>query len=140
LSKADIDAFVEGIFSESAEAFLRDAVARTDGRFRKRLFEAARAGEGVDQRLAVESSPVPLAVVNGGADRVVNLAYFDTVDYANLWEGRCHRLSGLGHAPFWEAPGDFYPILERFLHDVETGRATRQHESEALLKMVDQES
>jgi pimeloyl-ACP methyl ester carboxylesterase len=41
----------------------------------------------------------------------------------NLWERRCHRLAGLGHAPFWEAPGDFNPVLERFLQDVETGRA-----------------
>jgi pimeloyl-ACP methyl ester carboxylesterase len=125
LSKADIDAFVEGIFGESAEPFLRDAVARSDGRFRKRLFEAARAGEGVDQRLTVESSPVPLAVVNGGADPFVNLDYFDTVAYANLWEDRCHRLNGLKHAPFWEAPRDFDPVLARFLRDVATGRATR---------------
>jgi pimeloyl-ACP methyl ester carboxylesterase len=73
--------------------------------------------------LIVESSPVPLAVVNGGADRVVKLDYFDTVAYANLWEGHCHRLAGLGHAPFWEALGNFDPILERFLRDVETGRA-----------------
>jgi pimeloyl-ACP methyl ester carboxylesterase len=120
LSEADIDAFVEGIFGESAEPFLRDAVARSDGRFRKRLFEAARAGEGVDQRLIVENAPIPLAVVNGGADRLVNLDYFDTVAYANLWEGRCHRLSGLGHAPFWEAPEEFDPFLERFLRYVAT--------------------
>jgi pimeloyl-ACP methyl ester carboxylesterase len=124
LSNADIDAFVKGIFGESAEAFLRHAVARADGRFRKRLFEAARAGAGVDQRLTVESSPIPLAVVNGGADHLVNLDYFDTVAYANLWDARCHRLNGLGHAPFWEAPGDFDPVLERFLHDVESGRGT----------------
>jgi pimeloyl-ACP methyl ester carboxylesterase len=127
LSETDINAFVEGIFGESAEAFLGQAVARADGSFRKRLFEGARAGEGGDQRRIVESSSVPLAVVNGGADRFVNLDYFDTVAYANLWEGRCHRLSGLGHAPFWEAPGDFDPVLERFLRDVETGRATTCH-------------
>ena len=120
---------LENIFGESAEAFLRDAVARTDGSFRKRLFEAARAGEGVDQRLTVESSRVPLAVVNGGADRFINLDYFDTVAYANLWEGRCHRLSGLGHAPFWEAPGDFNPVLERFLQDVEARRAAAPNEA-----------
>jgi hypothetical protein len=48
-SKADNDAFVEGIFGESAEPFLRHAVARAVGRF-----EAARAGEGVDRRLIVE--------------------------------------------------------------------------------------
>lgn len=83
------------------------------------------AGEGVDQRLTVESSRVPLAVVNGGADPIVNLDYFDTVAYANLWEGRCHRLIGLGHAPFWEVPGDFDPVLERFLQDVEGGARTR---------------
>ncbi len=123
LSEAEINAFVTGIFGDSAEPFLRDAVARADNRFRQRLFEAARNGEGVNQRLLVESSPVPLAVVNGGADRIVNLDYFDTVAYANLWEGRNHRLSSLGHAPFWEAPRDFDPILERFLHDVKSGRS-----------------
>ena len=126
LSDAEVDAFVEGIFGESAEAFLRDAVVRADGCFRKKLFQAARAGKGVDQRLIVESSPVPLAVVNGGADRIVNLDYFDTVAYANLWEGCCHRLSGLGHAPFWESPKEFDLVLERFLNDVETGGASKQ--------------
>ena len=111
------------MFGETADPSFRDAVTRTDGRFRKRLFEAALAGEGIDQRVAVESNPVPLAVVNGGADRLVNLDYFDSVAYANLWEGHCHRLPGLGHAPFWEAPAEFNPILERLLRDVETGRA-----------------
>jgi pimeloyl-ACP methyl ester carboxylesterase len=123
LSEADIEAFVQAIFGQSAEPFLRDAVARADGRFRKRLFESAREGQGVDGRMIVESSAVPLAVVNGGADRVVKLDYFDTVAYANLWEGHSHRLAGLGHAPFWEAPDVFNPVLERFLQDVETGRA-----------------
>ena len=55
---------------------------------------AARAGAGVDQRLTVEQSTVPLAVVNGDADRLVNLDYFDSVAYAGLWEGRCHRVAG----------------------------------------------
>jgi pimeloyl-ACP methyl ester carboxylesterase len=123
LSEVEIEAFVQGIFGESADPFLRECVARADGRFRKRLFEAARAGAGVDQRMIVETSPVPLAVVNGGADRIVNLDYFDTVAYALLWEGHPRRVAGSGHAPFWEAPNEFNPILERFLRDVETGRA-----------------
>jgi len=122
LSDADIDAFVEAIFGASAEPFLRDAVARADGRFRQRLFEAARAGTGVDQRQVVETSPVPLAVVNGGAGRIINLDYVDSVAYANLWEGRCHRLNGLGHVPFWEAPAKFNPVLNRFLRDIDTGQ------------------
>jgi len=125
LSETDIEAFVHAIFGKSAEPFLHKAVARADGRFRKTLFEAARAGSGVDQRQIVETNPVPLAVVNGSVDRFVKLDYLDTLAYANLWEGHCHRLAGLGHAPFWEGPGDFDPILERFLRDVESGRAAR---------------
>jgi hypothetical protein len=41
LCKADINRFVEGIFGELADLFLRDAVARADRIFRKTLFEAA---------------------------------------------------------------------------------------------------
>jgi hypothetical protein len=43
-------------------------------------------------------------VVNSGADSVLNLDYFDTVAYGNLWEARCHRLNELGYSPFWERP------------------------------------
>jgi pimeloyl-ACP methyl ester carboxylesterase len=79
-------------------------------------------GEGVDQRLTVETSPVPIAVVNGAADRLVNLDYIDSVAFANLWQGRCHRLAGLGHAPFWEGADAFKPLLARFLQDVRARR------------------
>ena len=75
LSEAEVKAFVEGVIGESVEPFLREAVTHADSRFRNRLFEAARAGEGVTQRHIVETSPVPVAAVNGGADRAVNLDY-----------------------------------------------------------------
>jgi pimeloyl-ACP methyl ester carboxylesterase len=57
LSIAEIEAFVQAIFGDSAQPFLCDAVTRADPRFRKTLFEAARTGAGVDQRLVVESGP-----------------------------------------------------------------------------------
>lgn len=124
MTEAEINTFVEGILGGSTEPFLRHAVARADGRFRQRLFEAARAGEGSNQRSVVASSPVSIAVVNGGADHLVKLGYLDNVAYANLWEGRCHRLIERGRAPFWEAPGDFDPVFERFLRDLETSCGT----------------
>ena len=122
LSSADIDAFVDGIFGDIGRG-IPPGCRRA---LRRPFSQEALRGRACQRRRGsasdVESSPVPLAVVNGGADRFVNLDYFDTVAYANMWEGRCHRLSGLGHAPFWEAPADFNPVLERFLQDVETGR------------------
>jgi len=53
---------------------------------------------------------------------MINLDHVDSVAYGNVWEGRCHRMAALGHASFWEALDDFDRILERFLHDVGTGR------------------
>ena len=99
------------------EDFLFDAVKRTDGRARRLMLAAFIAGRGAIQRRTVETSGVPLAVVNGGADHTVNNDYLKGVDYANLWEGTVHILDGVGHAPFWEAPDRFDPILERFLAD-----------------------
>jgi len=120
-SAEDVDTFGQAIFGDSFTPALRAAIARTDGRARKTMFEAARAGAGIDQRTLVESLPVPLAVVNGANDRFVNLDYIDSVAYANLWGGHCLRLPDTGHAPFLESPALFNPILERFLRDVATG-------------------
>lgn len=124
-SPEERDAFLSRIYGRMPEQSLRAAAVRADGRMRKQVFDAARAGAGVDQRYMAETSKVPLAVVNGGADPLVNLGYFDTLSYANLWEGRCHRLAHLGHAPFWEAPAIFAPLLARFLRDIQTARVRK---------------
>src|SRR5271169_1803892 len=95
--------------------FRRGGGARDPVRVARRANEICDKTEcGVDQRWVVENLPIPLAVVNGSEDPFVNLDYLDTLDYANLWEGRRHRLPGLKHAPFWEAPDIFNSVLERF--------------------------
>ena len=123
-STAEVDAFVQFSVGQSAEPFMRDAAARADGRLRKTLVSSHGASSGPEPRQIVESSSTPLAVVNGGADPIVNVDYVDSIKYANLWDKHCYRLAGLGHAPFWENPGEFNPLLERFLADVESGRAS----------------
>lgn len=95
-----------------------DAARRTPGLARQVFFADALSGAIDDQRLVAETSKVPLAIVNGAEDPFLNHAYFGTLAYANLWDGKVHSLSGLGHAPFWEAPERFNPLFERFLADV----------------------
>ncbi|WP_310632228.1 alpha/beta hydrolase [Paraburkholderia sp.] len=125
LSDADIDGFMQAIFGEPPEPFLRDAMIRSDGRFREHLFQAMRADDYADQRVLVKNSAVPIAVLNGADDKIINLDYLDRVAFRNLWEARCHRLPDAGHAPFWQQAARFDSVLERFLDDVESGRAAR---------------
>ncbi|MEQ9643249.1 MAG: alpha/beta hydrolase [Alphaproteobacteria bacterium] len=119
-SEADADAYAHATCGINApfEPFLLDAVRRTDGRARRCMFEAFLAGQGNDQRDVVESSKVPLAVANGGAEPFVNNDYCRSVDYANLWDGQVHTFEGVGHAPFWETPAAFDALLQRFLKDI----------------------
>ena len=118
LGSSEINAFGEAIFGAPTPVPFRRAIQRADGLARKTIFEAARLGVGIDQRWLVENFSVPLAVVNGSEDPFLKLDYLDVPKYANLWEGRCHRLSRSKHAPFWEAPDVFDELLGRFIDDV----------------------
>jgi pimeloyl-ACP methyl ester carboxylesterase len=119
-SDADADAWAHETAGINApfEPFMLAAARRTDAIAREIFFANALSGQADDQRRIVETSKVPLAVVNGSDDPFINGAYFDTLHYANLWDGKVHVLKGVGHAPFWETPQQFNPLLERFVLDV----------------------
>ena len=99
------------------EPWMLEVGKRTDGRARRIMFEEFRAGTGCDQRDVLEKSDVPCAVVNGASEPFVNLDYLDGVKIKNLWQGKCHRISELGHAPFWQEPEVFQEYLWRFVQD-----------------------
>lgn len=114
LSDAEAMAYADQT-TGTAEKFMRRAVRRTDGRARRLMMEAAAAGRHADQRMLVETSPVPLAVVTGADEPFVNNAYLASLKYANLWENRIHVIADSGHAPFRDARDEFDPLLARFL-------------------------
>ncbi|MDC9624011.1 alpha/beta hydrolase [Xenorhabdus sp. XENO-7] len=99
------------------EPFMIEAVARTDGLARQYMFEAAVSPQATDQKLLVETSEVPLAIVNGAGDPFINHDYVNGLNYKSLWKGQVFNLAGVDHAPFWEAPDIFNPILAEFLKD-----------------------
>jgi len=108
-------AFVHHIFLGSEESVLNDAAKRADGRFRRRMFEASREGLGVNQREVIEAASIPIGVVNGADDSILNLDYFDSLHYQHLWGGTVLRLPGVGHAPFWQDAKTFNTVLGSFL-------------------------
>jgi pimeloyl-ACP methyl ester carboxylesterase len=117
LSEPEIEAYAHATCGINApyEPFLRDSVARTDGRARELMFGRILDPAAADQMQVATTTRVPLAIVNGEDDPFINNDFIAALPYAALWEGRVHRLPGIGHAPFWEAPAVFDPILSRFL-------------------------
>ena len=119
-SDAEADIFARHALGINApfEPFVLDAVRRADGRARHLMINAVLSGWGTDQLRLAETLDKPLAIVSGGDEPFVNNDYLQRIRYAHLWDGRVHILPGIGHAPFWEAPALFDPLLSRFLTDV----------------------
>ncbi|MUZ62593.1 alpha/beta fold hydrolase [Agrobacterium vitis] len=97
------------------DLFYTSAVRRTDGRSRQYMVDAVLAGTQLDQRDLVRRSTVPLAIVNGADDPVINLDYIDSLNYGRLWTDRPLRLAGGGHGPHWMQHHIFNEMLQSFL-------------------------
>ena len=120
LTADDYKAFGELTLGKLAgDPDVQRALHRTDGRARQMMFESLMAGRASDQREIAERSDVPIAVVNGEKDPLVNLSYIGGLSYRTLWNEHCFILRGLAHVPFMEAPEAFNPVLGRFLADME---------------------
>jgi pimeloyl-ACP methyl ester carboxylesterase len=120
----EVEIFVRATTGEPVDPAMRQAILRADGRARTLMFTGLLAGNISNQRALAEGTEVPIAVVNGAEDPLVNVDYVGEVAYGNLWNEHCYLLRGAGHASFWQAPDAFNPILGRFLDDMQA-RATR---------------
>jgi pimeloyl-ACP methyl ester carboxylesterase len=114
-SSSDAERFARLCFGSDPDPSFLDAVLRADGRSRSRIARAMLRGEGIDQKRAVETAAIPIALVNGAEEPFIRLAYLESLDIPHLWEGRCHKIQAAGHSSFWQAPEAFNELLLRFL-------------------------
>lgn len=119
LSPDEIEIFLYASYGPAAaDPRWRAALMRTDGRARALMFQSLATGGTSDQRAIVENSPVPVAVVNGADDPLVETTYVGNVAYRALWDNHCYVLRGAGHASFLHVADAFDAILSRFLADM----------------------
>lgn len=110
----DVEFFGAATTGYPLEPKFRAAIKRTDGRARAMMFASLFTGQASDERKLAENSPVPIAIVNGAEDPLVNLDYVGGLAYRNLWDNHCYKLRGAGHACFLQAPEPFNAIFMRF--------------------------
>jgi len=118
LTEDEVMAFADGVFGNANSDEFVNAVRRTDGRTRKFLFATVFDGRTADQQTLAEQSEVPIAIVNGENDPIINVDYINSLTYASLWEKHCFVMRGEGHVPFLTNPEGFNKILGRFLNDM----------------------
>lgn len=118
LSEQDQDMFAETIYGPALTPHFRQALRRTDGVSRRVVMETAFDGSSSDQRALAEKAGVPIAIVNGAEDPIINVDYVQSLTYATLWQNHCYAFRGAGHASFLTHPQLFNPIFEQFVKDM----------------------
>ena len=90
--------------------------ARTGGRAAI-LGPASSAGEDRDEGAVVRDLKVPLAVLHGDEEQLVNGRYFGSVAMPTLWRGAVQMIPDAGHTPQWETPKVFDALIEAFVKE-----------------------
>ncbi|MBI3243218.1 MAG: alpha/beta hydrolase [Chloroflexi bacterium] len=96
------------------DSFLED-IRRTDGRARLGLGGSIRPDGYKDEVEIVANLSVPLAILHGEHEQLVNRAYISALKMPGLWRGAVQIVGDAGHAPHWEQPDQFNSLLEAFL-------------------------
>lgn len=99
-------------------AVLLEDFRATHPKVRSDITATLQAGLYDDELAVVRSLRVPLAILHGAAEAVVNGAYLDALGCPTVWRGRVQRLERAGHLPHLEQPDAFNTVLLDFLRDV----------------------
>ena len=122
VDRSQADAYVASFFApgfrDFPATFVED-ILRTDGRARSGAYASLAPGGYLDEAVVVGDLKVPLAVLQGAEEQLVNRAYFDSIPMPTLWRGAVQMIPGAGHAPQWEAPQAFDALITAFVEETQ---------------------
>jgi pimeloyl-ACP methyl ester carboxylesterase len=120
LSEEEMDAFVAAFFAPSQtdipDTFKTD-MRRTDGQARQVMGGSIAPGGYKDEVEVVANLSLPLAILHGEQEQLINGSYIDGLTMPTLWRGAVQRIPKAGHAPQWEQPAQFNALLEAFIKE-----------------------
>ena len=124
MSSDEMDAYVTAFFAPGVEKLsetFREDIRRSDSRARAAVGGSIRPGGYADEVEVVAHMTVPLAVLHGDQEQLINGDYISTLSMPTLWRGQVQTITGAGHAPHWEQPQQFNSLLEAFVQDCNQG-------------------
>jgi pimeloyl-ACP methyl ester carboxylesterase len=114
---AEIDEWMKSAFAPGyvpIPSFVTADFRNTDGAARGYLGASAQQGRFADEVEIVRNLKIPLAIVHGAEEQIVDLAYLQRLAAPTLWRNEVQVIAGAGHAPQWEQAEAFDRILDAF--------------------------
>ena len=100
-------------------AQLTDDFYRTDPAVHRAINHMVEAGLYADETDIIRQSPIPVAIVIGEADQIMNIAYLQTLDLP-LWRNSPHLIPQAGHFLPWEQAEVVNKVLREFVGELST--------------------
>ncbi|UGA43811.1 alpha/beta hydrolase [Bradyrhizobium quebecense] len=116
-SDAEIAAWLKTVFAPDyapLPAFVDTDFRRTDGNARGYLGASVQAGRFADEVEIVRGLGIPLAIVHGSEEQMVDLGYLQRLPAPTLWRGQVQVIDGAGHATQWERAEAFDRLVDAF--------------------------
>jgi pimeloyl-ACP methyl ester carboxylesterase len=120
LGDEEMEAYVASFFAPGVAeppALFLEEIRRSDGRARAAVAASIRPEGYKDEVAVVAGLSIPLAVLQGAEEQLVNGDYFASLSMPTLWRGAVQLIPGAGHAPHWEQPEQFNALLDAFIAD-----------------------
>ncbi len=116
-SDAEIDAWIKTAFAPGFAPIPPFFVAdfrNTDGAARGYLGASVQQGRFDDEVAIVRGLRIPLAIVHGAEEQIVDLAYLQRLTAPTLWRNEVQVIPGAGHTTQWEQAEAFDKVLDDF--------------------------
>lgn len=108
-----------GYDGSAEKQFMVDAVLQTDEGAKVIYPRSIMKGVGQNEVEIVRNWPLPIAVVAGKEDDLVNNDYIlHEVPFRNLWKKKIFFIEGVGHAVHMQKPAEFNQLIRAFADDV----------------------
>jgi len=95
--------------------FFIDNIDNTDPNARKFLLRNTAKNNLKNEIEIVSNLKIPLAIIHGAHDKLINLDYIKKLRIPTLWKNEILIIKDAGHSPQWETPDEFNSILEEFV-------------------------
>lgn len=119
LSKEQIHQLADAcLFNKEFTEFVVNGMSKSSGLVRELTPAAIASGSYIDEVEVVEKLSIPLAVVHGERDAMVNSEYYKTLNIPTLWKDEIQFIPKAGHFPQLENAVAFNALLKQFIEDI----------------------
>ena len=114
----EIDTIINSYFKPNAsdipESF-KSFVRNTDGQARAMLGLNIMTGQMKNEINIIKNLDVPLAILHGEYEQLVNRSYIEELDIPTMWKDEIQTIPNAGHSIQWENSNKFNSTLKEFI-------------------------